>query len=104
LILGGLGKNAPYQPLENLIRKKVRNLVLIGEDAENIESQLKDTAKIIRSGSMEEAVNLSFENTEPGDSVLLAPACASFDMFKSYEERGDIFKLEVRGLKKSTGC
>ncbi|MGI8545547.1 MAG: UDP-N-acetylmuramoyl-L-alanine--D-glutamate ligase [Aridibacter sp.] len=99
LILGGLGKNAPYQPLEILIESKVRKLVLIGEDADNIDSQLKNSAEIIRADSMDEAVNKSFENAKSGDSVLLAPACASFDMYKSYEERGTVFKFDVQSLK-----
>ncbi len=98
LILGGLGKNAPYAPLEKLIEKKVRKLVLIGEDAGNIESQLKHAAEIVRAVSMKDAVRKGFENAEKGDSVLLAPACASFDMFKSFEERGRVFKKEVAGL------
>ncbi len=95
LILGGLGKNAPYKPLESLIESKVRKLVLIGEDADNIESQLKNSAEIIRADSMKDAVRQSFENAKSGDSVLLAPACASFDMYKSYEERGKVFKEAV---------
>ncbi len=99
LILGGVGKNAPYQPLENLIASNVRKLVLIGEDADNIESQLKDHAEIVRADSLEAATQKSFENAEKGDSVLLAPACASFDMFRSYEERGDVFKSGVQYLK-----
>ncbi len=103
LILGGRGKNAPYQPLVELIEKKVRNLVLIGEDADNIESQLKDHAEIIRADSMKEAVVKSFEASEKGDSVLLAPACASFDMFNSFEERGRVFKQEVGNLKDISG-
>lgn len=99
LILGGLGKNAPYKPLEDLIKLKVRKLVLIGEDADNIESQLKNSAEIIRADSMKDAVEKSFENALKGDSVLLAPACASFDMYRSYEERGNVFKSEVEKLK-----
>src|SRR6185369_11679819 len=99
LILGGRGKNAPYAPLVPLIEKIVRTLVLIGEDADNIESQLKNTAEIVRAGSMPEAVQKSFEVAETGDSVLLAPACASFDMFKSFEQRGDEFKFQVQSLK-----
>lgn len=95
LILGGRGKNAPYAPLAPLIEKIARKLVLIGEDADNIESQLKASAEIVRAGSMADAVRLSFENAESGDSVLLAPACASFDMFKSFEERGRVFKDSV---------
>ena len=104
LILGGLGKNAPYSPLEELILSTVRKLVLIGEDADNIERQLKDTAEIIRAESMEDAVNKGFSNAMRGDSVLLAPACASFDMFKSFEERGDVFKDSVRGLRPKTSA
>ena len=98
LILGGRGKNAPYAPLVPLIEKTVRKLVLIGEDAANIESQLKNHAEIVRAGSMAEAVQKSFESAEKGDSVLLAPACASFDMFKSFEQRGEVFKEEVLKL------
>lgn len=98
LILGGRGKNAPYSPLIPLIESSVRALVLIGEDAENIESQLRGTAEIVRAGSMEEAVRSGFEAAESGDSVLLAPACASFDMFRSFEERGTEFKKAVGGV------
>jgi UDP-N-acetylmuramoylalanine--D-glutamate ligase len=95
LILGGRGKNAPYEPLVDLIKKSVRRIVVIGEDADNIVSQLEDHIEIIRAGSMKDAVVKSFENAERGDSVLLAPACASFDMFNSFEERGTVFKNEV---------
>ena len=99
LILGGRGKNAPYAPLVPLIEKIVRKLVLIGEDADNIESQLKTHAEIVRADSMADAVQKSFESAEKGDSVLLAPACASFDMFKTFEHRGTVFKSEVLSLK-----
>lgn len=99
LILGGRGKNAPYAPLIPLIEKAVRALVLIGEDAQNIEAQLKNYAEILRADSMAEAVKKSLEAAEKGDSVLLAPACASFDMFSSFEERGTFFKSSVYNLK-----
>ena len=98
LILGGRGKNAPYAPLVPLIEKIARKLVLIGEDADNIESQLKDHAEIVRADSMADTVQKSFEAAEKGDSVLLAPACASFDMFNSFEQRGKVFKEEVLKL------
>ena len=101
LVLGGRGKNAPYTPLEKLIKEKVRALVLIGEDADNIESQLKNSAEVVRADSMKDAVERSFEAAEKKDSVLLAPACASFDMFDSYEQRGTIFKSEVLKLMKA---
>lgn len=99
LILGGRGKNAPYAPLIPLIEKKVRALVLIGEDAENIENQLKGTAEIVRADSMQDAVKKCFEAAEKGDSVLLAPACASFDMFNTFEHRGSEYKSKVQSLK-----
>ena len=99
LILGGRGKNAPYKPLIELIEKAVRQVITIGEDAANIENQLKNHAEIIRADSMKDAVVKSFENATNGDAVLLAPACASFDMFKSFEERGTVFKGEVENLK-----
>ena len=99
LILGGRGKNAPYAPLAGLVEKSVRKLILIGEDADNIESQLKNHAEIVRAESMQEAVRQSLQSAEAGDAVLLAPACASFDMFKSFEERGREFKYQVQSLK-----
>ena len=98
LILGGRGKNAPYAPMIDLIEGSVRSLVLIGEDAENIKSQMAGHAEIIMADSLESAVAKAFAASEWGDTVLLAPACASFDMFRSYEERGEIFKEAVRNL------
>ncbi|MBC7899294.1 MAG: UDP-N-acetylmuramoyl-L-alanine--D-glutamate ligase [Saprospiraceae bacterium] len=98
LIVGGRGKNAPYDPLIDLIERSVRTLIVIGEDGDNIESQLRGYAEIIRAESMRDAVRKSFEHAQSGDAVLLAPACASFDMFKSYEERGMVFKKEVLSL------
>ncbi len=101
LILGGRGKNAPYTPLVPLIESSVRSIVVIGEDAENIESQLTGYVPIVRASSLDDAVQKCFEAAEPGDAVLLAPACASFDMFGSYEERGREFKRFVAELKQS---
>jgi UDP-N-acetylmuramoylalanine--D-glutamate ligase len=98
LILGGRGKNAPYTPLLELIERSVRAIVVIGEDAENIETQLGGHVDMVRAGSMGEAVEKGFESARPGDSVLLAPACASFDMFRSFEERGEVFKKEVNKI------
>jgi len=107
LILGGRGKNAPYTPLIDLIETSVRRLVLIGEDAGNIESQLRGHVDIVRAESMREAVTLSLKSATKGDAVLLAPACSSFDMFKNFEERGNEFKSEVHkllsGVKREVG-
>lgn len=99
LILGGRGKNAPYKPLADLIERKVRKLILIGEDADNIERQLENHAEIVRAENMRDAAEKSLAAAETGDAVLLAPACASFDMFKSFEERGTEFKSQVSSLK-----
>jgi len=99
LILGGRGKKAPYEPLANLINEKVRKLVLVGEDAETIERELGGYAALERARDMKDAVRLSFAAAAPGDVVLLAPACASFDMFESFEHRGRVFKEEVQSLK-----
>ncbi|REJ78000.1 MAG: UDP-N-acetylmuramoyl-L-alanine--D-glutamate ligase [Acidobacteria bacterium] len=102
LILGGLGKNAPYSPLAGLVQDRVRALVLIGEDAPNIEEQLGELSECIEAGSMAEAVRIAFGSAEEGDTVLLAPACASFDMYSGFEERGKDFKDEVALLGSST--
>jgi UDP-N-acetylmuramoylalanine--D-glutamate ligase len=95
LILGGRGKKAPYAPLDWLVREKVRKLVLIGEDADTIAAELGNCAPFERGSDMKDAVARSFKAAEKGDVVLLAPACASFDMFDSFEHRGKVFKQEV---------
>lgn len=99
LILGGRGKQAPYAPLAPLVREKARKIILIGEDAATIERELGGEAGTERAMDMTDAVRKAFAAAEPQDSVLLAPACASFDMFKSFEHRGEVFKQEVRNLK-----
>jgi UDP-N-acetylmuramoylalanine--D-glutamate ligase len=102
LILGGRGKNAPYAPLAPLVRRKARALVLVGEDADRIESELKSFAPTIeRASDVADAVRRARGSAEPGDIVLLAPACASFDMFKSYEHRGRVFKEAVKSIQQS---
>jgi UDP-N-acetylmuramoylalanine--D-glutamate ligase len=101
LILGGKGKKAPYAPLEPLVRTKVRKLVLIGEDAETIATELETSAPFERASDMKDAVARSFAAAEKGDVVLLAPACASFDMFESFEHRGKVFKEVIHRLHSS---
>ncbi|HSE33199.1 MAG TPA: UDP-N-acetylmuramoyl-L-alanine--D-glutamate ligase [Pyrinomonadaceae bacterium] len=99
LILGGLGKKAPYEPLARLVKEKVRKLVLVGEDAETIARELGEFAPFENARDMNDAVRRSFSAAEKGDVVLLAPACASFDMFESFEHRGKVFKSEISDLK-----
>jgi UDP-N-acetylmuramoylalanine--D-glutamate ligase len=101
LILGGRGKHAPYAPLAKLIRERARKLILIGEDALTIERELGNEAATERAGDMADAVRRAFKAAEAGDIVLLAPACASFDMFKSFEHRGEVFKEEVEKIAMS---
>lgn len=102
LILGGRGKQAPYAPLAPLIRSRVRKLVLVGEDADTIERELSGDAAMERADDMPDAVRRAHEAAEAGDIVLLAPACASFDMFKGFEHRGEVFKEAVKG-RQGTG-
>ncbi|PYS69558.1 MAG: UDP-N-acetylmuramoyl-L-alanine--D-glutamate ligase [Acidobacteria bacterium] len=101
LIIGGRGKKAPYAPLADLVKAKVRKLVLIGEDADTVANELGDYAPMERGSDMRDAVKRSFEIAEPGDVVLLAPACASFDMFETFEHRGRVFKEEVLALREN---
>jgi UDP-N-acetylmuramoylalanine--D-glutamate ligase len=103
LILGGRGKKAPYLPLASLVRDKARKLVLIGEDAQTIAAELGEFAATEFASDMAAAVAVSFQAAQPGDVVLLAPACASFDMFDSFEHRGTVFKDEVGRLAVTIG-
>jgi UDP-N-acetylmuramoylalanine--D-glutamate ligase len=99
LILGGRGKQAPYAPLAPLVRSRARRLILIGEDASQIEKELNGAAPIEHGDDMGDAVDRAFSAAQPGDTVLLAPACASFDMFRSFEHRGQVFKDAVRNIQ-----
>jgi UDP-N-acetylmuramoylalanine--D-glutamate ligase len=98
LILGGRGKNAPYAPLAPLVERKARALVVLGEDAERIERELRAHATVVRVADLQEAVRAARAAARPGDVVLLAPACASWDMFDSFEHRGKVFKEAVNEM------
>jgi UDP-N-acetylmuramoylalanine--D-glutamate ligase len=98
LMLGGKDKGAPYAPLRPVLERRVRRLVLIGEAADRIAKELAGTVDILRAGDLETAVRGSFRAAVPGDTVLLAPACASFDQFRDFEHRGRAFKEIVERL------
>jgi UDP-N-acetylmuramoylalanine--D-glutamate ligase len=98
LILGGKDKDSDYTVLEGLVRERVKAVITIGSAAEKIERELAGVAKIESAGTMDRAVRYAREHATAGDTVLLAPACASFDQFKNYEERGRVFKELVKGL------
>ncbi|HKY04196.1 MAG TPA: UDP-N-acetylmuramoyl-L-alanine--D-glutamate ligase, partial [Blastocatellia bacterium] len=95
VILGGKDKGSDYAPLAPLITVRVKQVILIGAASEKIAAQLEGLRPIDRAASMKDAVLKSMEAARPGDTVLLAPACASFDMFDNYEHRGRVFKEEV---------
>ena len=99
LILGGKDKGSDYTVLHDLLRQRVKVVYTIGAAAEKIQSQIKGAAGIVSSGTIEAAVKQAAAAARPGDVVLLAPACASFDQFQNYEHRGRAFKDLVLALR-----
>jgi UDP-N-acetylmuramoylalanine--D-glutamate ligase len=100
LIAGGRDKLGSYEPLIAELAKKGRALVVIGEAADRIAQAAAGTLEVARAGSMDEAVALSAKLAQPGDAVLLSPACSSFDMFNDYKDRGDSFARAVQALER----
>jgi UDP-N-acetylmuramoylalanine--D-glutamate ligase len=102
LILGGKDKGSDYTVLNDLLRQRVKRVYTIGAAAAKIESQIVSAKnggpEVVHAETLENAVRKASAVAQPGDVVLLAPACASFDQFKSYEHRGKVFKEIVRGL------
>jgi UDP-N-acetylmuramoylalanine--D-glutamate ligase len=99
LILGGIDKGNDYSLIRDLVKEKVKAIVCLGTDNRKIhEAFQNDVALIVNTSSAEEAVKAAFHFANKGDVVLLSPACASFDLFKNYEDRGDQFKKAVREL------
>jgi UDP-N-acetylmuramoylalanine--D-glutamate ligase len=98
LIAGGLAKDADFSSLRSVVEDKVRSVVLIGKDAPKIEQALQDVVPVWYAKDMFEAVGVAAELAHPGDTVLLSPACASFDMFNGYQQRGDVFIQAVEAL------
>ena len=104
LIAGGKDKQGDLSPLIEPIRSKVANLILIGAAAERMAKTFAGLTKIFRAGDMHEAVGLAARLSCPGGTVLLSPGCSSFDMYKSFEERGQVFAREFRALNPDGDC
>ncbi len=96
LIAGGQGKGQDFSALKHAVEEKVKHLILLGEDAELLRKELADNTPVSLVENLQQAVSLAKEEAESGDAVLLSPACASFDMFSGYEQRGEVFIKAVR--------
>jgi UDP-N-acetylmuramoylalanine--D-glutamate ligase len=103
VILGGKDKGSDYHPLQAPLREKAHGVLLIGAAAALIASHLEDAVPVMQSGTLAVAVQEASARAQPGDTVLLAPACASFDQFTGYEQRGRVFKEVVAGLQEKYG-
>nr|VFJ47054.1 MAG: UDP-N-acetylmuramoylalanine--D-glutamate ligase [Candidatus Kentron sp. DK] len=100
LIAGGDGKGADFSPLRDVVRGSaaqmaVRGVVLLGQDAPRIAATVQDVVRVVRADEMRDAVHKARNLAHPGDSVVLSPACASWDMYRNYQERGEIFTATV---------
>jgi len=98
LIAGGKGKGAPYQPMVDEGQGKVKAVLTLGKDAETIAAAYQGHAPVHPCGTLDVAVRRARELAQPGDTVLLSPACASYDQFKNFEDRGETFKRLVQAL------
>ena len=98
-IVGGVDKGNDYMPLMSMVREKVKAIICLGTDNNTLKSVFsKATDILVETTSMDEAVKIAYKIAEKGETVLLSPACASFDLFKNYEDRGDQFKAAVKNL------
>ena len=99
LILGGVDKGNDYEMLRDLVKNKVKSIVCLGKDNKRIHDAFEDDVDVIvNTFSAREAVEIAYHLAKKGDAVLLSPACASFDLFKNYEDRGNQFKQAVKEL------
>lgn len=102
VILGGRDKGSPYAPLRELLHERARLALLIGESAEKIAADLGDAVPFENAGTLQQALHIAARHVQPGDTVLLAPACSSFDQFENYEHRGRAFKELVAQMHSAT--
>jgi UDP-N-acetylmuramoylalanine--D-glutamate ligase len=100
VILGGKDKGSDYTALQRPLRDRAILALLIGATAEKIENQIAGSVAIERAGTLDRALEIASHAAQPGDVVLLAPACASFDQFQNYEHRGRVFKELVKQMTK----
>jgi UDP-N-acetylmuramoylalanine--D-glutamate ligase len=98
LIAGGKDKGLSFRPLREVLSRKARAAILLGEARARMARELEGTVPLYGADSMEEAVRAAAESADPGDVVVLSPACSSFDMFANFEERGEAFRKAVEGL------
>ena len=98
LIMGGYDKGGDFTQLKPIVTERVKRLILLGDTASKIKAQLGENAEIFQAADLEQAVFAAAEFSDPGDTVLLSPACASFDMFKDFEHRGKEFKSLVLSM------
>ena len=100
LIAGGEGKGQDFSPLRDAVAKKAKGVVVIGRDGDRIAAAIEASGvAIVHAASMHDAVRAGFSLAQAGDAVMLSPACASFDMFRNYEHRAEVFVEEVRALE-----
>lgn len=99
LIMGGVDKGNDYEMLRDLVKSKVKAIICLGKDNKRIHDAFEDDVEVIvNTFSAEEAVQVAYHLAKKGNTVLLSPACASFDLFKNYEDRGNQFKAAVKEL------
>ncbi len=104
LIAGGRDKQVDFSTIRNIVKEKVKTLLLIGEARKKIKASLGDLVQVYESSSLEEAVSKAHELAKAPDEVLLSPMCASFDMFEDFKDRGRVFKKAVESLKLKVKC
>jgi len=99
LIMGGVDKGNDYTAIQDLVKEKVKGIVCLGVDNQPIQDALTAfTPNMVNTSNMKDAVQAAFKLAAKGDVVLLSPACASFDLFNNYEDRGRQFKAAVKEL------
>jgi UDP-N-acetylmuramoylalanine--D-glutamate ligase len=98
LLLGGRHKGEPYSALASSLKGRCRAVVAFGEAGDIVEQDLKGKVKVVRGGGFAEVLDKARKLAQPGDAVLLSPACSSYDMFRNYEDRGAQFRAAVEAL------